>query len=59
MDCAPALAKIAEEAGQVSIGVVMLSDFVISYVLLQEIPEFLKIAAAKGGKGKGNKLWRY
>lgn len=39
MECAPALLKIAEEAGQ-------------------SPPEFLKKAAAKGGKGK-NKLWRY
>merc|ERR1719169_384418 len=39
LECAPALLKIAEEAGQAP-------------------PEFLKKAAAKGGKGK-NKLWRY
>lgn len=42
MECAPALAKIAHEAGQ-------------------EVPEFLKIAAAKNAKGnKGQaKLWKY
>jgi len=42
MECAPALAKIAHEAGQ-------------------QVPEFLKIAAAKNAKGnKGQaKLWKY
>jgi len=38
-DCAPALAKIAEEAGQV-------------------VPDYIKKAAQKAGKGK-NKQWRY
>ena len=64
MECAPALAKIAQEAGQVRclrcehVGGRSRHRTFSTCCLMQEVPLFLEKAAAKGGKGK-NKLWKY